>query len=100
MTRAVHQVTRWIDGVEQLTLVQVGQPARRWSWFQIAWAGLHGAALVMHAFSVLYHLRRAVCTDVTEPLFVAGCPAPHVHQPVPLADRRAEDGPKARTAAS
>ena len=91
MTRAVNQLNRWIDGIEGLTLVQVGQPSRRWSWFQIAWAGLHATAIVMHVLSVLYHVRRAVCTEEAEPLFVAGCPAAHVRTPVSLVARR--EGP-------
>jgi hypothetical protein len=90
MSRAAHQITRWIDGVEGLTLVQVGRPTRRWSWFQIAWAVLHGGALVMHLFSVAYHVRRAVCTKETEPLIVAGCPAAHVRVPLSIAARRAD----------
>jgi hypothetical protein len=69
-------------------LVQVGQPTRRWSWFQVAWAGLHFMALLMHVLSVLYHLRRIVSTEETAPLFTAGCPAPHAPPLVSLPDRR------------
>jgi hypothetical protein len=100
MTRAVSQLSRWIEGVEELTLVQVGQPSRRWSWFQIAWAGLHATAIVMHVLSVLYHVRRAACTDVDEPLFVAGCPATHVRTPVSLVTRREAADHDARSAVS
>ena len=92
-----------IDAVEGLTLVQVGQPTGRWSWFQITWAGLHAAALVMHALSVLYHARRVVCTEQDEPLFVAGCPARHQSSsalPVSLVGRRSERPDEARIAAS
>jgi hypothetical protein len=84
MMRAAGRLSGWIDAVEGTTLVQVGQPARRWSWFQITWAGLHAAALVMHFLSVLYHARRVVCTEETAPLFTAGCPARHLPAPVRL----------------
>jgi hypothetical protein len=87
---------RWIDAVEGLTLVQVGQPTGRWSWFQITWAALH-AAVVMHVLSVLYHARRVVCTKDSERLFVAGCPTQHLPSPVSLAERRSDE---ARSAAS
>jgi hypothetical protein len=103
MTRVPGQIGRLIDAVEGLTLVQVGQPTGRWSWFQITWAGLHAAALVMHALSVLYHARRVVCTEQDEPLFVAGCPARHESStisPVSLLARRTERADEARTAAS
>lgn len=90
MMRALRRLSGWIDTVEGTTLVQVGQPTRRWSWFQITWAGLHAAALVMHALSVLYHARRVVCTEATEPLFTAGCPARHAPPPVRLLAGRPE----------
>jgi len=99
MLTAPRQLERWIDAVEGLTLVQAGQPARRWSWFQITWAGLHAAALLMHALSVLYHARRAVCTEATEPLFVAGCPARHAPPPLSLYERRPERTGGTRSAA-
>jgi len=89
MTRAIRQVNRWLTSVEELTLVHVGAPEQRWSWFQIAWAGLHATAIVMHVISVLYHLRRTVSVEGADALFVAGCPARHVERPVSLAERRA-----------
>jgi hypothetical protein len=100
MTRAPARLCRWIDAVEGLTLVQAGQPSSRWSWFQITWAGLHAAAVVMHLLSVLYHARRVVCTEEREPLFVAGCPARHLASPVSLSERRSERADEARIAAS
>ena len=100
MTRAPARFGRWIDAVEGLTLVQAGQPTGRWSWFQITWAGLHAAAVVMHVLSVLYHARRVVCTEESEPLFVAGCPARHLPSPVSLVERRSERADEARIAAS
>jgi hypothetical protein len=98
MMRAVRRLNAWIDTVEGATLVQVGQPDRRWSWFQITWAGLHAAALVMHLLSVLYHARRVVCTEATEPLFTAGCPARHV-PPVRLLARPAGQSERPRETA-
>jgi hypothetical protein len=103
MTSAGGRLTRWIDAVERLTLVQVGQPSQRWSWFQVAWTGLHAAALMMHVLSVLYHARRVVCTEADEPLFVAGCPARHASEPVRpllLTDRLIGARAEERTAAS
>jgi hypothetical protein len=93
MTTAIRQMNRWLTSVEELTLVQVGAPEQRWSWFQIAWAGLHATAIVMHVISVLYHLRRTVSAEGADALFVAGCPARHADRPISLTHRRAGSTP-------
>lgn len=97
MTSGLARPGRWIDAVEGLTLVQVGQPSGRWGWFQIIWAGLHATAVMMHVLSVLYHARRVVSTKDSESLFTAGCPGRHLPSPVSLAERRTDE---ARSAAS
>ena len=89
MTGAIRQMNRWLTSVEELTLVHVGAPERRWSWFQITWAGLHATAIVLHVISVLYHLRRTVTVEGADGLFVAGCPARHIDQPISVTQHRA-----------
>jgi hypothetical protein len=58
MTRALRVAGSWLDSIENTTLWCVATPTRRWSWFQVTWAGLHAIAVVMHIPSTIYHMRR------------------------------------------
>ena len=58
MPEVLRAADAWFDRIERATEWCAGPPERRWSWFQIAWSGLHLTAVVMHVLSVVYHARR------------------------------------------
>lgn len=58
MGRVLRVATEWFDEIEAVSDGYIGPPERCWSWFQIAWTGLHATAVVMHVLSTVYHARR------------------------------------------
>jgi hypothetical protein len=59
MKRSLRLLCAGYDYLERTTEWSMGPAHGRWSWFQVTWAGLHAAALMMHGLSVVYHVRRA-----------------------------------------
>jgi hypothetical protein len=102
MTQALRRANAWFDRIEGATLWQIGPPTRRLSWFQIAWTGLHVAAAVMHALSVIYHarrVRRAERLGETCALHTLGAPG-STQMPLSMPNRRTNPAMDGYSAAS